>query len=811
MSNTTINSHNLYDISLNTRKSSCPSVPPPPSKMGGGGGTCPTPKRVASRTSLPTLNEHIASVPNIPKRPGDYYIQKINSKSSLNLNKSQPLPNPAPSSASATSLPTNNRRRMSQDSLMSVQSSSSSFEDHSSIVSSPFDAPVASTSSAITSSTTQSQHNHGSQPPLPTDSRLSSMTSSSSTTAFESKVSLVDNDSTISLAKTPSNFKPRALKAASTTNVLKTFPVPQPPPKKERSKSVTTVPTLNRSKSKFLSSQESKERQMLRKKKYEENDHDEEILSTDLDSLIFNVPVIKNNELYSLQKGSSTNLGKSKSRSNSGSSSTVTILSRNDLVGDDNDKYNIRPCPLPGKLSTTNLPTVHANNEDSIIEEDESTFDDDSEITANISDFYSQKSASVSKLIKMTREQNLMYKLPSFIKSQSSLEDLHLISPEKLNFLDQTRPINLPPKSSVDITKHNREFTKSLSSFETIVKTQHDSRIKTVQTALLHQQQWIKNLDSLMDLDTKQFNKKFTSEKNQLRKLAWDCNVPASLAFQFLLKILSNNYSSQDSINTIRNSFELFDQKLQGLTEVMKQSKNREFNKIMDSVLSKPLIASSGVDMSQFQTNFIHLLYIKSMSETGLSEKDHSTIPIILVMFPHQSVIDIYCLLELINQEIFNREFTSSYKAPSGETSELTFNDTFRLMLQFNDSLPLSLSAPSTPIVDQGKFEPLDDNAKDQDQDQNGTNFVHTSASIEIVTKLLTLLVVNSQSTKTKLKNNSKLIKSFIKTIFINFHIGWNSYDELVKMNKSIRINNCSDQRLNLEKFVARWTSNHFG
>ena len=802
MSNVSINSQNLYDISLNSRKLSCPSVPPPPSKMGGGGGGgCSTPKRVASRTSLPTLNEHTASIPNIPKRPGDYYIQKINSKSSLNLNKSQP---PLPGSASVSSLPANNKRRMSQDSLMSAHSSSSSFEDHSLIVSSQFDAPVASYTSAITSCTTQSQHNHGSQP---VDSRLSSMTSAS-TAAFESKVSLVDNESEISLAKTPSNFKPQPLKAASTTNVLRPFPVPQPPTKKERSKSVTTVPTLNRTKSKFMSSQESKERQILRKKKYEENDDDEEILSNDLDSLIFNVPVIKNNELYSLQKGSTSTLGKSKSRSNSGSSSTVTILSRNDLVGDDDDKYNIRPCPLPGKLSTTHLPTLNGTgNEDSILEEDESTFDDDSEITANISDFYSQRSASVSKLMKMTREQNLMYKLPSFIKSQSSLEDLHLISPEKLNFLDQTRPINLPPKSSLDKTKHNREFTKSLSLFESVVKTQHDSRIKTVQSALLHQQQWIKTLNSLMELDTKHFNKKFTSEKNQLRKLAWDCNVPSNLAFQFLIKILSNNYSSQDSIHTIRNLFDLFDQKLQGLTDVMKQSKNREFNKIMESVLSKPFIAHSGIDMSLFKTNFIHLLYIKSMSETGLSERDHSTIPIILVMFPNQSVIDIYCLLELVNQEIFNREFISSYSAPSGETSELTFNDTFKLVLQFNDSLPLSLSAPSTPIVDQGKFEPIK-----SDESQNNTNLaLTTSASTEIVTKLFTLLIINSQSTKTKLKNNQKLIKLFIKTVFFDFHIGWNSYDELIKLNKPIRINNCSDQRLNLEKFVARWTSHHFG
>ena len=40
-----------------------------------------------------------------------------------------------------------------------------------------------------------------------------------------------------------------------------------------------------------------------------------------------------------------------------------------------------------------------------------------------------------------------MYKIPNFIKSNSSLEDLHLISLEKLSVIDSTRPSHLPPKS----------------------------------------------------------------------------------------------------------------------------------------------------------------------------------------------------------------------------------------------------------------------------------------------------------------------------------------------------------------------------
>ena len=922
------NDHNLYDVPLSGRKM----------------GKCPTtPKRVLSLSSLTTLNEVSSNTTNASakqqtknttttttttssntKRPGDYYIQKIHSKSALNLPKNPPPP--LPNATAISQQPqlqqlqlqqqTFKNNRLSQDSLMSNQSSVS--DDHSSIVSSQFDTPATDTSSTFPI------HN-GSMTKLPftVDTRHSSMTSTStgapSFMEMESKFTMPlgmtsgTNSGTPTVGKTknsiPVNTRlqqqqqqqlqplsninnksrpPPLLKAASTTNIARHVPTQpvqqqvqhqqhQPVPKTKRSYSVNTMPTLNRTtssastsnpltlsrtKSKYLSSQESKERKLLRKKKYEENDDDEELLSNDLDNLIFNVPVIKNqNELYSLTKGSQSqsqiqsqlqlqNQGQGQrklSRSGSSSSSinlsSSTILSRNDLINDHNDKYNIRPCPLPGKLGSTSSIPHYINtsiNDDSILEEEDadegSEYDDttmtmttdDSIIANNITEFYNQRSASVSKLIKLSREQNVLYNLPSFIKSQSSLDDLHLISPEKLNFLDQTRPINLPPKSPSDKNKHNKQFSSAIDMFQVSMQNENDSRMKIEQLKSTQSQEWINLVDSFMQLDNKQFNKKFTAEKNKIRKLAWDCNIPQTHCFKFLLKILSNNYSSQDSLNTICNSFELFDQKLKTLSPVMKQNKDHEFSKIVEKMKMQPLVKHSGVDHNEFKSKLMHLLYIKSISESGLAEKDYLMITILLCLFPHETNVDLYCLLELVQHEVLDAKF-SQQKLGAGksstsssvvveETKNITLTHLLLLILKFNDCQKLSASAMHQQSQQQQQQQEKSLTPVTSPNPQNdvsaGSDTV-IGASLEIVMKLITLLVVNSQSLKTREKNNLKLLKLFNKTVFVNYHLGWNSFEELTKSdgqsNEGIRVNYCADQLANLDKFIKRWCHHHFG
>ncbi|KHC60965.1 hypothetical protein MGE_03852 [Candida albicans P75010] len=873
--------NNLYDISLTstTKRSVCqsplppptsqvPLLPPPLSRNSSNNFSTTSlslaspsssiPKRVPS---LPTLNETTNSSTSI-KRPGDYYIQKINSsKSSLNFSPQQQQHHHHQHQQLMM------KQRMSTDSLTSAQSSIS--DDHS-IISSQFDG-VASTSSTAASTNTP-------------DSRLNSMTSDSfkdSTVILDSNL---DSSSTISQPNTTTTTTNQALQQPPPQ------PQPQPPshkpnikssstsriptitPKIRRAHSISAMQTLTRTKSKFISSSEAKQRQKLRKKKYDENDNDDYDDEEISEEFLFNVPIIKNKaELYSLtaansSKTSHENYGNGNGNGNgsgsnhgSANSSSVTILSRNDLVSDRDQYCTIKPCPLPGKLgSSTDLLASVGNrstshNDESIIEEEEEEegeeekekeeedrteqghqqdevglgiVNDDTTIISNISTYYNQQVEMKNKLAR----QNVMYKIPNFIKSNSSLEDLHLISLEKLSVIDSTRPSHLPPKSMDERKKHNQQIDKILhnknNSSPHLIKSpttrtsfNGSDSLSNNDVVVVYNQEFINLVEELQQAtDSKTFSKKFQSQRDMIRTFAWTSNIPNDQCFQFLLKILSLNQSCQDSLNTIKNSFLLFETKFNNLPESIKSNKMMEFNKLCQEIMTKPLFKTIPLEEQvEFMDKLKSIWNIKAISESGLNQDEIFLISILLKVFPQKSCQDIYCLLELINQEVLTKEFKQKFnnnllkwnnlnqlykfQIIPGEFQNLSFNSILQILLQFNDQLPLSLSAPSTPII--GAPSPSID-----------TTFISTttpspaelkSCSTQLIIKLFTLLIIYSFSYKTKLKNNIKILETFIMIIFNYYHLNWNNLSQLIKENRSIKLNYTADQLINLNSFVDKW------
>ncbi|KAG7661539.1 uncharacterized protein J8A68_004908 [[Candida] subhashii] len=297
------------------------------------------------------------------------------------------------------------------------------------------------------------------------------------------------------------------------------------------------------------------------------------------------------------------------------------------------------------------------------------------------------------------------------------------------------------------------------------------------------------------------------------------------------MKILSSNQNSQDSVNTIKKSYQLFEQKYENLSNSIRNAKDIEFNKIIESVLNRPLIQASKPNVDEnFKQSFKYLLYIKSLSEFGLHNHDGNfLIPILLLIFPQESLMEIYCLLELINQEVFQRDFLhelncklnqwgasktipkslSSRNFTASEFEGLNYNWILEMILQFSDQLPLSLSAPSTPILDQPRqWESQHQQAQQQQPESQEPQIPEeepSPACLQLISKLFTLLIVYSNSIKTKTKNNLKVWESFIIAIFVYYHLNWNDYQELIKKNIPIRLNNSHDSRENLDCFVRKW------
>lgn len=807
---------NLFEISIGSKSSAKKKYPHV--------------RRVGLMSSLGALSE--------PKRPGEYYLQKL-SQSSVNLTSKQ------------------TKRPGSGISVASDNSKDS--DDMSLLGSSQFDCPDSRLSSMTNNSLYSSKVGVSSPKQLSVDSSavdvtsdLDPMCSSISTITLKSDMQTPKSQLHDAATMGDRKFAPK-LRTASTSSVLEQKAQAKPLPPLMRTRTASSSFLLGRSKSKYFSSKESKGRQQLRKKVYDDNDNDDEILTNDLD-LVFNVPVIKNQaEIYRYHKSSST-----------------SVLSHHDLTLD-NDKYgtlntpvSMKPSPLPGKLNTsfhidTGLPSMP---EDSTLDTPNQLYvadmptynnDDDSEISQNISLFYTQRSLSYSKLVKLTREQQMIYKLPSYVRSQSSIEDISLMSPEKLEVVDQSRPINLPPKNADDKLKHSKEFHLFLAGYESATKSQNDARRKIAERYINNQQAWSRLLSSTDD--KKEFSKQLSLGKEKWRRLNWETLVPEKQRFAYFMRILTLNLGN-DYPAKVEEKLKIIETKFQSLSDKMRATKDAEFGKVIDQVLKRPVyvnflnevagLETTDFDVNQFEKNFKHLLYIKSLSDGGLKTyHEIFVIPMFLILFQQYETFTSICvMIEMFDKCIFTPEFfgelntsLSTWKNLSLMSSSSTpyrilkkFTDLkefenlssfhfFEIIVQLNDRLPLSLSAPSTPCIAQGSYTPLasakqsldgadvsPERTKSFDSiDAILTSVYSRSSSLSLIGIYLQLLVTYSSSPRSKKRNFLKIFQSFLLTIFQFYHINWNSSSELVKGNKSIKLNKSSDQLTNLESFLDKW------
>ena len=219
-------------------------------------------------------------------------------------------------------------------------------------------------------------------------------------------------------------------------------------------------------------------------------------------------------------------------------------------------------------------------------------------------------------------------------------------------------------------------------------------------------------------------------------------------------------------------------------------------------------------------------------------------IPIFLILFQStESFSEICVLIESFDREVLSSENLAAINKKLSRWSDLTSmsqsnpvckilktfsslqefeslsaTSLFEIIVQLNDRLPLSLSAPSTPIVAQSSFRPLSTTSSESEgsvknnsvcsldsvvtTDSDG--LYSESSSLSLVGTFLQLLVIYSRS-KNRKQKTINLFQAFLLTVFQYYHINWNSCGELVRCNKSIRLNNSSDQLMNLESFLDKW------
>ncbi|KAG7193612.1 uncharacterized protein KQ657_000685 [Scheffersomyces spartinae] len=632
--------------------------------------------------------------------------------------------------------------------------------------------------------------------------------------------------------------------------------------------SVTSVnashTSLTRTKSKYINPKQSKERKQMRKQRYEENIDDDILIDDDFD-LVFNVPIIKSKDELFVSN-------------NSPSKFRMALLDK-----DDQGKYNInvKPCPLPGQLSrslsdvsmkfptnstllhpvpvpnakTTSTSTInHLSSESVIVEEDADSDDisqpsrspprmgigrrysitdlfveDDSEISRNISQFYSLRSASYSRILKINREQELIYKLPAYVRSQSSVEDLHLMSKEKLELIDQTRPIHLPPKGEGDKLKHAKEIQKIITTMESNTKSLSENRVKSNGYNVTNLKRWGVIHETIND----GHNLFSRNDKNYLRKLAWESTCPENFRLQFFQTVL--RYNHPDTLDILKE-FQKSEIRLSELNASFKKDKDNEIDQTVNKISDRPLFKcclSQALNHEQFKSNLKQLIYLKTVSSYGLAKHDDIfLLPALLAVFSTASICELFELGVLINEQILTAEFFNQGNTAFGKWSDLKqsysissylykslgkFQDlnefdnlttlgVLQLICQFNDQMPLSMSAPSTPLSNTiSAFSPQNSRPNSVEAIEYIPTKLQGTITISLITRLLQVMVVYGYTAKTSIKNNVNIIQCLVLVVEQYYHMNWMDLRELIQLNKLVKLNNSADLDSNLEAFTDKW------
>lgn len=832
----------------------------------------------SSYTSTP-LNISPVTSNAASKRPGDYYIQR------LTLSTLAVVQGPSKKGPTATlsSPGPSNFRPKSGESIASLQSSTSS-DDSALMVSTPFDSGGNSRLSSMTSHSIVSEGTTVSilknrpvlKSVLPNPDSATTDSIDENEDTFEGQV-----NSLLSTLNLKGNLKTGTSRSNSTASnssmssiaesqapkfkTLRTRAMSSPSLNRSQSQTSTLANTmsantshtsLTRTKSKYINPQESKERKQMRKQRYEENIDDDVLIDDDFD-LVFNVPIIKSKDELFVSNNSSSKF-------------RLALLDK-----DDQGKYNInvKPCPLPGQLSrslsdvsmkfsnflqpnlnaNTSSSTIHHLSSESVIVEEDGDFDnisqpsrspprvirrfsvtdlfveDDSEISRNISQFYSLRSASYSRILKMNREQELVYKLPAYVKSQSSVEDLHLMSREKLELIDQTRPIHLPPKAEGDKVKHAKEIQKIITTMESNTRNFSESRVKSIGYNATNLKRW----SAIYETTNDGHNLFSRYDKNYLRKLAWESTCPEKHRLQFFQTVLRYNHPD---ILDIAQEYSRSEERLTELNKSFKKDKDDEIDQTVNKISKRPLFAcflSQALDVEKFRQDLKQLIYLKTVSSYGLAKHDDIfLLPALLAIFPGASICDLFETGVLMNEQIFTPEFFTlgneafakwshlklSYSISShlykclskfqdlSEFDGLTTLGVFQLICQFNDQMPLSMSAPSTPLSHSvTAFSPQTSRPNSVEAIDDIPMRLQGTITIALITRLLQVMVVYGHTMKTRVKNNINIIQCLVLIIEQYYHMNWIDLRELLQLNKLVKLNNSADLDTNLDAFMEKW------
>ncbi|EDO17037.1 hypothetical protein Kpol_530p6 [Vanderwaltozyma polyspora DSM 70294] len=310
--------------------------------------------------------------------------------------------------------------------------------------------------------------------------------------------------------------------------------------------------------------------------------------------------------------------------------------------------------PVPGIDSTSDLQFIR-------------------ETTENLSSVYLQSSnrLSRSKLLERTDSAEV---LPIEFKeaSEKGMEDLILVSEDKLDVVSHSRPSWLPPKDPEEKKLHENQISKSMSiaSFEQLDRNK-ESEERHIQDET-NRQKYVLLLDRGVTRN---------SSIQSLKKMIWETPLTVDTRWSIYDQLL------QSDVRLISEQYiESFEQIMQVLNKMeFPRNKETEIEKLIDNSIKNKISGKQNIS-----NDLLLMLQLKSISHQGLIPGDE-------LLFHHfltdpstnQSLQHVWELVNLIQLTCFNDFTKEKYDIkivePRGVVSKyLSQDDSFKS--EFNTS-----------------------------------------------------------------------------------------------------------------------------
>ena len=382
----------------------------------------------------------------------------------------------------------------------------------------------------------------------------------------------------------------------------------------------------------------------------------------------------------------------------------------------------------------------------------------------NLSQVYLHSSEKISKGILSGRSRSLQC-LPLEFKEASNqgMEDLMLVSEDKLKAVSHFRPSWLPPKDFKERKLQDKQIYKNidLASMEELQKNRErdEKAKKNGQNRLKFQH--------LLDRGVTR-----NSSLNELKKIIWETPLTSTVRLQIYSQLLQS-----DSCLITECFIESFEEVMQLLNKMdFPKDKEFEIRQLIEHDVQQKIFYKNGTD-KQVVSDLMLLLQLKSISQQGLVAGDEMLFYHFLTDQSFGTLKETWEMVNLIQMtcfsEICKEKYDSRILNPRGIVAHLLRKDEFKN--EFNGSC---LNSNTWWNILQRMDHKLFMWVMDVIIVHNGQNFASYPVKLETFKDK-----VWEYYRSKKVVVNYKILVSLTVNVLINYHFGYDNLKHLSDLN----------------------------